>query len=223
MRFLTTLALAGALFGSTLAASPPYQIQGDLTEACPCNSTCPCHFGSNDTYGHCEGVLAYHIQHGKYGATPLDGLTVIAVSWFGPNMKAAIGKMPAKLYIDSKATAAQRTGLLAIFGEQFKAMVGKVYPPTFMPIKVTPHGDYSTISSKVVDLDIIPTKSADGSLTKIDHAPLALIPMEYIGTSRVNRFTDASIHKKWNLHGRHANYGPFEMNNEKKPGSMEHN
>lgn len=137
-------------------------------------------------------------------------------------MKAAIGNMPARLYIDERATPQQRKALETIFKDQFGPIVGKgkLYPTRYIPIHVTPHGDYSTISSPVLNLDIIPTKSANGGRTRIDNAPLALIPIEYIGTSRVNRFTDPLIKKSWNLKGRHANYGPFEMTNPKPGATM---
>lgn len=222
MKFWITAILSLATFPSVPATTPSYFVKGDLTEACPCNSTCPCHFGSNDTYGHCEGVLAYHIHKGSYGKVPLDGLTVIAMSWFGPNMKAALGKMPARLYIDDRANVAQRKALNTIFAEQFKGVVGKVYPTRYVPIKVQNHGDYSTIKSPVLTLDIQPTKAADGTKTKITGAPLALIPVEYIGVSKINRFNDPELKKKWNLKGRHANYGPFQMTNKDPAKKMEH-
>jgi hypothetical protein len=221
MKLLALTALSLAAFSATSAA-PEYQIQGDMTEACPCNTTCPCHFGSNATFGHCEGVMAYHITRGNYGRTPLNGLTVLAMSWFGPNMKAAIGKMPARLYIDQRATPAQRQALNTIFGNHFKPMVGKVYPTRYIPIGVVNHGDYSTIKSPVLDLDIEPTKDAAGTRTKITGAPLALIPVEYIGESKRNRFNDPGLKKKWDISGRHANYGPFQMSSSDGMKKMEH-
>jgi len=222
MKLWVSTLLSFAALGSAFAATPPYKIQGDLTEACPCNTTCPCHFGSNDTYGHCEGVLAYHIQKGSFGNVPLDGLTVIGMSWFGPNMKAAIGKMPAKMYVDERATPAQRNALNTIFADHFKGMFGKVYPTRYIPIQVQNHGNYSTIKSKVLTLDIQPTQAGDGTKTKITGAPLALIPVEYIGVSKVNRFNDPELKKSWNLKGRHANYGSFQMTNASPAKKMEH-
>ena len=47
--------------------------------------------------GECQGVLAYHINSGHYGDTPLEGLNVIMVGgfkgniWAGEALKDAVG------------------------------------------------------------------------------------------------------------------------------------
>src|SRR5436189_304396 len=66
------------------------------------------------TEGHCDVVLAYHVNRGSYGQTDISGLNAVqALITPGPM---AQGGGTLALYVDSKANAEQRAALEAIFG-----------------------------------------------------------------------------------------------------------
>ena len=47
---------------------PDWRITGDWWDLCNCAIGCPCNFGSDPTYGFCDGVLTWLIRDGNYGA-----------------------------------------------------------------------------------------------------------------------------------------------------------
>ena len=65
---------------------PRWHITGDWFDTCNCAVPCPCTFAQPPTDDNCEGVLAWHIRHGRYGDVPLDGLSVVALGTFRGNI-----------------------------------------------------------------------------------------------------------------------------------------
>src|SRR5438046_1170319 len=52
--------------------------------SCNCAYGCPCQFDALPSYGNCDGVAAFHVDHGKHGELTLDGLNcVLMVRWPG--------------------------------------------------------------------------------------------------------------------------------------------
>ena len=62
-----------------------------------------------------EGILAWHIDEGHYGAVDLSGLSVVALGSFTGNLWAG-AKAQMALYIDERANADQQQALQAIWG-----------------------------------------------------------------------------------------------------------
>lgn len=90
--------------------------KGDWFDVCSCNLPCPCEFAQPPTDNHCDGVLAYHINEGSYGQTPLDGLSVVIVSEFDGNLwttKEPIVSMG--IFLDERGSPEQRQALETIF------------------------------------------------------------------------------------------------------------
>jgi hypothetical protein len=79
---------------------------------CNCAWGCPCQFGAKTTYGHCEAVVAGHIEEGHFNQTSLDGLNwALLLHWPG---EIAEGNGTEQAIIDERADAAQREGLRKI-------------------------------------------------------------------------------------------------------------
>ncbi|MDQ3977837.1 MAG: DUF1326 domain-containing protein, partial [Thermoproteota archaeon] len=100
---------------STTTNIPQWKASGDLLEVCKCNIACPCEFAQAPTYGDCDSVLAYHVRNGNYGQTSLDGLNVLALTYFKGNIWAGETKASIGLFFDEKANPQQREAIQMIF------------------------------------------------------------------------------------------------------------
>jgi hypothetical protein len=93
-----------------------WQLSGQYFETCNCDVLCPCitsQATASPTQGHCDAVLAFHIERGASDGVDLAGLTaVVALQADGPM---ANGKGRREIYLDGAASAAQREALAAIF------------------------------------------------------------------------------------------------------------
>ena len=89
-----------------------WSMQGTPLGACSCDWGCPCSFDAPPTQGFCEGGYVWHIEKGKFGNVPLDGLSW---SWVGhspgPLHK---GNVTWLVLADEKATPEQRAALAKI-------------------------------------------------------------------------------------------------------------
>jgi hypothetical protein len=109
-----------------------WQLTGDYFENCNCDFICPCLFSakpqmlSAPTRGACEVALAFHVDSGKYGDVPLDGLNaVVAIRTPGAM---AEGNWSAAVYLDDRADDKQRDALQTIFTGAGGGPIGAVAP-----------------------------------------------------------------------------------------------
>ncbi len=93
-----------------------WRIEGSYFESCNCDLLCPCllsHAQARPTQGHCDVVLATHIDRGSYGNVDLSGLNAVQALTTPGEMAKGGGTLA--VYIDERANDAQRTALEAIF------------------------------------------------------------------------------------------------------------
>src|SRR5260370_30966410 len=68
-----------------MADQVPWHLSGDYFENCNCSIVCPCLVSavapltSRPTEGFCNVPLIFHIESGRYGHIPLDGLNVLVI------------------------------------------------------------------------------------------------------------------------------------------------
>ena len=64
---------------------PDWRLMGDWWDLCNCAIGCPCNFGSNPTYGFCEGVLTWLIRRGQLWRPQFakDLAVVLVMHWEG--------------------------------------------------------------------------------------------------------------------------------------------
>lgn len=149
-----------------MSAQIKWSFEADFLQACNCDYGCPCEFSAPPTGGHCQGMVAWRINQGNYGDTLLNGLGLgIVVQW-----PKAIheGNGTAAVFVDEKATAAQRDALLQIAsgkagGLPFEIIVttfSKVLDPQFVPFHFHFNGRSSSVKAgEAMDIVLEPIKN----------------------------------------------------------------
>jgi hypothetical protein len=103
--------------------------EADYLQACNCDYGCPCEFAAPPTTGFCEGMGAWRIERGDYDGLSLDGLGLgFAAKWPGAIHE---GNGTVLLFVDEKASAAQRDALLAIGSGQAGGLPFEILATTF--------------------------------------------------------------------------------------------
>ncbi len=122
---------------------PRWQLAVDYVESCNCDFGCPCNFTGYPTGGFCEAVVAYHVKKGRFGATRLDGLSIVYVAAWPKAIHQGGGTM--RLYVSEEASPEQRDALVRIFSgkargsgpfELFAGTMATIEPPVFAPIEM---------------------------------------------------------------------------------------
>jgi hypothetical protein len=131
-----------------MATATAWRMRGDILEACNCNTTCPCNFGSDPTQVPCEAILGFRIQEGQSGNTRLDGLNFVL--YFRIPGNAFQGGWTLGVYLDQQATpeqvqvlgsilAGQAGGWFAVLG----GLIAQHLEPKQVPITFeTVNGEY---------------------------------------------------------------------------------
>lgn len=113
---LTLLKIAG-VFAVTLGAaqvSMAAPLQGDYVEARTASVFAgPCHYSGEYMSDGRDAVVAWHVASGDYQGVSLAGLSAVAVVRSDDNLGDKTARKTAKLYVDSAATPAQRTAMVA--------------------------------------------------------------------------------------------------------------
>jgi hypothetical protein len=101
---------------STPIMPTTWKIVGSYFEACNCDLACPCVFLSPPTSGECTVLLAWHIDHGRFGEIDLDGFNT-ALAAYAPGHMLEV-KWKVALYADERANKGQQDALIQIFSGQ---------------------------------------------------------------------------------------------------------
>ena len=140
---------------------PKWQIEGEYFESCNCEVLCPCLLtGARPTEGHCDVVLAFHIEKGKYAGVDLAGLNAVQALTTPGVMSQGNGTLA--VYVDSRASADQRAALEDIFTgaaggppSLFGPMITKMLPTKSAPITFGSQGSKRTLSiANVTDVTV---------------------------------------------------------------------
>jgi len=104
-----------------------WKISGEYMESCNCDLACPCAYQPNPvpSRGFCAAALMWHIVEGNYGSVGLQELDV-ALVLRTPKGPFRAGGWIAALYMDERASGAQREGLQAIFTGRAGGRLGRL-------------------------------------------------------------------------------------------------
>jgi hypothetical protein len=170
-----------ALRLSRMNASPTkWAIEAEFIQACSCDYGCPCEFSAPPTRGFCEGTGGWRVLKGNYGDVSLDGITL----GFAAHWPKAIheGNGTLALFIDERATPAQREALLTICSgkagglpfEILATTIATVLEPVYAPVHFDFNGRDSSI--RFGDALNVATEPIKNPVTKepesvrVDHA-----------------------------------------------------
>ncbi|MBZ0253558.1 MAG: DUF1326 domain-containing protein [Candidatus Methylomirabilis sp.] len=106
-----------------------WSIEADYVQACNCDAGCPCEFQAPPTLGYCEGMGAWKIRKGAYGAVDLAGLCFgFAAHWPKPLHE---GGGTGAFFLDDRASPKQRDALERIVTGAAGGMPFEVLLQTF--------------------------------------------------------------------------------------------
>jgi hypothetical protein len=129
-----------------MAMSPGrYRLDGTFLEACSCASPCPCLSGQDPDHGRCEATTAYRIDVGDIGGVDVSGLAVVNVVQIPGNV--LIGNWRQVLFVDDRATTAQRSALVEVFSGKLGGPLGEL---------ATLVGDRVGVHSAAIDYSVQP-------------------------------------------------------------------
>jgi hypothetical protein len=205
-------------------APAPWRIAGDYLENCNCEVLCPCLLGLRDargltvarpTEGHCDVPIVFHVTSGRHGDTSLDG-TSVALAVYTPREMGA-GEWTAALYLDARASDAQRAALEAIFSggaggvmARLGALIGTRLPTRVVPIEFGKEGRrrWARIPG-VLDVEIEGIEGrAPGTETWIDN--VRHFVSGRLAAARATRSSYRDHGWAWNHTGRNGHYATFE-------------
>jgi hypothetical protein len=208
------------------ASVPEWKASGDFFDVCSCNIACPCTFAQAPTYGDCEAVLAYHIKNGYYGETSLDGLNVLALSYFKGNIWAGETKVSIASYVDERANQQQREALQMIFTgkaggfmAEFAKLIGDVRGMNFVPIKFEVADDLSYWNAEIPGKVIAKAEALGGPMTPAGKRVQTLNPpgsevgpgtVATWGTATTDEVNAPEIRFEWKRKGRSSKHIPFD-------------
>jgi hypothetical protein len=148
---------------NTSTAYDSWSVSGSYYEVCSCEAICPCRHsrgekGGRPTYDPCDFALSWWIKDGHAGATDLRDLKVVMVGRW--DVKPG-NPWHVILYVDDRATAAQKDALTAVFLGRAGGLPGRGYGSNIVEVH--------EVRSATITLDHTPAKES------IDVAPFLTV------------------------------------------------
>jgi len=192
-----------------------WNLKGGYFETCNCEAACPCVFTSPPTEGDCTALVAWHIDSGRYGDTPLDGLNV-ALAVHAPTTMVS-SKWRVAAYFDDQADAAQNDALHAIFGGKagghpalLASFIGEIVGAKNVPMRYRADGRTRSLSIPgIADAEIEGLDGQGGEPITIAGHPLCIAPGEPATVARSKRFELSDHGWDWKLSGRNGFWSDF--------------
>ncbi len=198
-------------------AKTPWEITGQLEEACSCDAPCPCWFNSKPSRMTCDGGQVLFIQKGNYGKVKLDGLAIARMgqSPAGQSMMNSFGNWNfSYTYIDERATPEQRKAMEAIAkimdpGASKKTEIR--YAPITRKIEGKEHeitlGRFGSFRGHLIEGGL------GGTAPKIINPPGAdPVHREYL-QGRTSKLTYTDADQNWSYQNTNYMFGTFTVDN----------
>lgn len=159
-----------------------WQLEGTYLETCNCAAVCPCVFLSDPTEDECTLLAGWHIDRGRDGEVPLDGLNVVLAVHSPGNMVTT--KWRVAVYTDDRASEEQHGSLMRIFGGQagghpaaLASHVGEILGVRSVPIDFSAEDGRITVKvGDFAEADIQQAVGQGGGPITVSGHPLAIAP-----------------------------------------------
>jgi hypothetical protein len=192
-----------------------WSLTGAYFEACNCDAACPCVFLGSPTRGDCTLLVAWHIDGGSFGGTPLDGLNV-ALAVYSPGHMLQT-KWKAALYLDERASEAQQAALKRIFSGQagghfanLAACTGEVLGVKAAAIDFRAEGKRRSMKiGMLADMTIEAVPGAGGADVEIANLPFCLVPGIPAVAAKSKHLSFHDYAYAWELTDRNGFYSAF--------------
>jgi len=194
-----------------------WKIDGEYFENCNCDVLCPCittNLQGKPTQGHCDVVLAFHVEKGTFDGVKLDGLNAV-VAAATPGIMAQ-GNWKVAAYLDQRASPEQLKALEAIFSgaaggpmAAFSPFVGEMLAGKVVPIAYESSGTRRRVAIPgILDLSVEGVVGADGkSALTIENAPHPCSSSLAIAQGVDSRYGDHGW--RWDNSGKNGHYAPI--------------
>jgi hypothetical protein len=150
-----------------------------------------------------EALLVWKVDRGSFDGVALNGLSVVAAIAGDQNLGIReIGGAPAAtraaIFVDERATAAQRTALVAMATQHSNGMVSKVVETTPTTIQFVDEPAAIRVSAKSLRLTVEKEMNHDPSCGAHQwFHPLAEVSNPMMGTTAENAFSGAALGTRW--------------------------
>ena len=194
-----------------------WSLAGSYFEACNCEVACPCVFLSAPSHGDCTVLLAWHIEQGRFGETPVDGLNVaLAIHAPGHMLQT---KWDVALYLDERANEGQRQALTQVFGGQaggepaaLAPFIGKVLGVKAVRIDFEAKGRHRSLRIPgIAEMEIEGLAGQGGRDVTLENIPLTAVPNQTAVVAKSKRLSFHDHGQSWDVSDKNGFYSPFSF------------
>ncbi len=213
---LALAALAPLLLARATTAAPTYQADGVVLHQCSCAYACPCMFENGPD--NCALAAVYHLDKAAVSGVDVSGLSMISIDGAVdahkgaaccPSKNAKTNSQVGVVYLDARATPAQRSALLALL-QAHGEWPGAGRPVKSVPIRFakTARG-YKTTVPGLFEGETEGVKSRNGSAILVDGVGFVEGPRWTVGRSLINDLHDPALGLKWHLPDTNGSWSLF--------------
>ena len=194
-----------------------WSLVGSYFEACNCEVACPCVFLSAPSHGDCTVLLAWHIEQGRFGETPVDGLNVaLAIHAPGHMLQT---KWDVALYLDERANEGQRQALTQVFGGQaggepaaLAPFIGKVLGVKAVRIDFEAKGRHRSLRIPgIAEMEIDGLAGQGDRDVTLENIPLTAVPNQSAVVAKSKKLSFHDHGQSWDVSDKNGFYSPFSF------------
>ena len=180
------VAAALVLLAPSHARAQQWQLTATVAEACSCNVSCPCNFGSEPTRMPCEGNRIIAIETGHYEDVDLAGVTLLVTfsmrDW-------------SKIYVSDDVTPAQEQAVEALLPLAFAGFHRGMLSFTKAPITMEVTDDRVIFSGPESSVSMGAMRGHDGQIVKVLNLPSPVFQdyTQFVSKSHTHESADHSF------------------------------